>query len=322
MESDLVHKHKTKLELSVVCPLFNEEGNVIKLHEAIVKSLKKMGRSFEIIFVNDGSTDKTEERCRQLSPLTLINFRKNFGQTAALDCGISKAQGAIILTMDGDLQNDPEDFPKLIKKLKEGYDVVSGWRKNRQDPFSKKFLSRGADLLRKFLINDNIHDSGCSLKAYREECFRDTHLFGEMHRFIPAVLKIQGFTVAEIEVVHHPRKFGETKYTWTRVVKGFLDMISVWFWKKYANRPLHLFGGLGILFSGMGSLLVLIMLILRIFYAVPLSNRIWPMVGIFMVLAGIQFLISGLLADIAAKSYYDGERKNYTVKDVIENNNS
>lgn len=318
MESD--SRLKTKPDFSVVCPLFNEEGNVEKLHEAIIKSLSKMKRSFEIIFVNDGSTDKTEEKCQQLSPLTLINFRKNFGQTAALDCGINRAQGAVILTIDGDFQNDPADFPKLVEKLEEGYDVVSGWRKQRQDSFSKKFLSKGADFLRKFLINDNIHDSGCTLKAYRRECFKDTYLFGEMHRFIPAVLKIQGFTVAEVEVAHYPRKSGETKYTWTRVVKGFLDMVSVWFWKKYANRPLHLFGGLGILFSGAGSVLILVLIILRIFYAVPLSDKIWPMVGVFMVLAGIQFLISGLLADIVAKSYYNGERKNYAVKDVIENN--
>ncbi len=310
---------KKELTFSVVCPLFNEEGNVERLHREILDSLQKMGEPFEIIFVNDGSTDKTGEKCRQLAPLTLINFRKNFGQTAALDCGIRKARGAIILTIDGDLQNDPADFPKLVAKLKEGYDLVSGWRKKRRDPFSKKFISRGADFLRKFLIDDGIHDSGCTLKAYREECFHDTHLFGEMHRFIPAVLKIQGFTVAEVDVNHRSRQSGETKYTWTRVIKGFLDMLSVWFWKKYANRPLHLFGGLGIFFSGVGSFLILALVILRIFYGVPLSDKIWPMVGIFMVLAGVQFFISGLLADIAVKNYYNGERKNYTVKNVIEN---
>jgi glycosyltransferase involved in cell wall biosynthesis len=305
--------------LSVVCPIFNEEQNVEKLHREILDSLQSLGKPFEVIFVNDGSDDRTEQRCKRLFPLILINFRKNFGQTAALDCGIKKAQGDIILTIDGDLQNDPADFPRLIDKLGEGYDLVSGWRKKRQDPFLKKFISRGADFLRKFLINDNIHDSGCTLKAYRKECFQDTYLFGEMHRFIPAVLKIQGFKVAEIEVNHRARKFGRTKYTWTRVIKGFLDMISVWFWKKYASRPLHLFGGMGIFFFGLGSLLIFILIVLRIFYGIPLSDKIWPMVGIFMVLAGIQLFISGLLADIAVKNYYSGKRKNYVVKDVLEN---
>jgi glycosyltransferase involved in cell wall biosynthesis len=305
--------------LSVVCPIFNEEQNVEKLHREILDSLQSLGKPFEVIFVNDGSDDRTEQRCKRLFPLILINFRKNFGQTAALDCGIKKAQGDIILTIDGDLQNDPADFPRLIDKLGEGYDLVSGWRKKRQDPFLKKFISRGADFLRKFLINDNIHDSGCTLKAYRKECFQDTYLFGEMHRFIPAVLKIQGFKVAEIEVNHRARKFGRTKYTWTRVIKGFLDMISVWFWKKYASRPLHLFGGMGIFFFGLGSLLIFILIVLRIFYGIPLSDKIWPMVGIFMVLAGIQLFISGLLADIAVKNYYSGKRKNYVVKNVLEN---
>ncbi|MBU2025788.1 glycosyltransferase, partial [Patescibacteria group bacterium] len=220
------------------------------------------------------------------------------------------------LTLDGDLQNDPADFPRLIAKLEQGYDVVSGWRKKRRDPFSKKIISRGADFLRKFLINDGIHDSGCTLKAYRRKCFSDVDLFGEMHRFIPAILKIQGFEVSEVEVVHHPRKNGQTKYNWTRTVKGFLDMISVWFWKKYANRPLHLFGSMGIFLSSLGFMLMIALLVLRLFYGIALSDKIWPMIAVFLILAGLQLLISGLMADIAVKNYYNGQRKNYSIKSI------
>ena len=311
-------EEQAKPALSVVCPLFNEEGNVRKLHEQIAKSLRRIGRPFEIIFVNDGSTDRTREICETLSPVTLVSFRKNFGQTAALDCGIKKARGDIILTLDGDLQNDPADFPRLVAKLEEGYDVVSGWRKNRKDPFSKKLLSRGADFLRTFLINDNIHDSGCTLKAYRRESFEDVDLYGEMHRFIPAILKIKGFSVCEIVVTHHPRIMGKTKYNWTRTIKGLLDLISVWFWKKYATRPLHLFGGLGIFSFGGGIVIAVALIIMRLFYGTALSNKIWPLVAIFMMLAGMQFFISGLLADIAVKNYYNDKRKNYVVRDTVE----
>ncbi len=306
--------------LSVVVPLYNEEGNVRELHQKIVEACQNLGKSFEIVFIDDGSRDKTNEICRPLRPLKLITFRKNFGQTAAFDAGFKNSTGEIIITMDGDLQNDPADIKLLLEKLEEGFDVVSGWRVNRMDSLSKKIFSRTANLLRKFLIDDGIHDSGCSLKAYRRECFDDLDLFGEMHRFIPAALKIQGFTVTEIPVSHHPRKHGVTKYNWKRGVKGFVDMISIWFWKKYANRPLHLFGAGGLIVFGIGILLSFALLVARIFYAVSLSNKIWPLIAVFMILMGIQLFIFGLLADITAKSYYKVQgRMNYKIKEIVEN---
>jgi glycosyltransferase involved in cell wall biosynthesis len=314
----LAQKEK-KPYVSIICPLYNEAGNVQELHQKIVKSLEKINKSFEIIFINDGSFDNTREEGEKLKPLKLINFRKNFGQTAALDCGFSEAKGEILITLDGDLQNDPRDFKKLIRKIKEGYDVVSGWRKDRKDSFSKRFISRGADFLRKFLIDDQIHDSGCTLKAYRRECFTNLELYGEMHRFIPAILKIQGFSVTEVVVRHHPRKWGKTKYGISRTVKGFLDLISVWFWKKYSSRPLHLFGGMGIILFNLGILGLIILLFVRLYYGIALSNKIWPLVAVFLILAGIQFLVSGLLADIAVKSYYNSKRKNYSIKDILIN---
>lgn len=306
--------------LSIVVPAYNEEGNVRELHEKIVDACQKLGRTFEIVFIDDGSRDKTNEICRSLFPLKLITFRKNFGQTAAFDAGIKNSTGEIIVTMDGDLQNDPADIKLLLDKMNEGNDVVSGWRVKRNDDFSKRFFSRAANVLRKILIDDGIHDSGCSLKAYKRECFEDLDLFGEMHRFIPATLKVQGFKVAEIPVSHHPRKHGVTKYNWKRGIKGLVDMISVWFWKKYANRPLHLFGagGLIVFFGGLASGIA--MIVARIFYDVPLSNKIWPLVSVFLVLMGIQLFVFGLLADIAVKNYYKSQGKmNYKIREIVEN---
>jgi glycosyltransferase involved in cell wall biosynthesis len=305
--------------LSVIVPLKNEEGNVRELHRRILEAVQKIGRPFEIIFVDDGSKDGTLSATTGLSPLKLIVFRKNFGQTAAFDAGIKASRGEIIITLDGDLQNDPADIPLLLTKMDEGYDVVSGWRVKRQDPWSKKIPSRIANLLRKVLIQDNIHDSGCSLKAYRRECFKDVDLFGEMHRFIPAILELDGFKVGEVKVSHHPRLHGVTKYNWKRGMKGFVDMISIWFWRKYSYRPLHLFGGGGVLLFTVGTGILLWMLTLKIFFHASLAERLWPLIGVFFVLIGVQLFVSGLLADMVVRSYYQvRNRMNYAVREVKE----
>ena len=304
--------------LSVVVPLYNEEGNVRDLHQKIVEALQKIGSPFEVIFVDDGSRDKTLEMCRGLSPLRLVAFRKNFGQTAAFDAGIKAATGEIIITLDGDLQNDPADIPLLLAKMDEGYDVVSGWRFKRKDPFMKRFFSRTANLLRGMLVKDGIHDSGCSLKAYKRECFKEIDLFGEMHRFMPALLALDGFRVSEVKVSHHPRIHGVTKYNWKRAVKGFVDMIAIWFWRKYSHRPIHLFGGSGILLSVVGSGILLWMLVEKLVFGASLSERLWPLVGIFFVLIGVQLFIYGLLADIIVRNYYHmRQRMNYVIREVI-----
>jgi glycosyltransferase involved in cell wall biosynthesis len=305
--------------LSVIVPLYNEEGNVVELHKRIKEACESLRKSYEIIFINDGSTDDTVEKCKNLSPLKLIVFRKWFGQTAGFDAGIKVAQGNIIITMDGDLQNDPADIKLLLEEMNKGYDVVSGWRFKRKDNFSKRFFSRGANLLRKILIQDNIHDSGCSLKAYKKGCFEDVDLFGEMHRFIPAILELQGYKVGEVKVSHHPRIHGVTFYNWKRSIKGFVDMISIWFWRKYANRPLHLFGGSGIIIFIIGFAILIWMAVMKIFFSASLSEKIWPMMGVFLIMIGIQLFIFGLLADILIKNYYK-ERKqmNYSIKEIIE----
>jgi len=308
-----------KPQLSAVVPLYNEEGNVKELHKRIKDAFEKLGKSYEIIFVDDGSSDGTVKDCEGLTPLKLIKFRKNFGQTAAFDVGIKEAQGEILITMDGDLQNDPNDIGLLLSEMEKGYDVVSGWRWQRKDSVSKKFFSRGANMLRKILIQDNIHDSGCSLKAYKKECFKDVDLFGEMHRFIPAILELQGFRVGEVKVNHYPRVHGKTKYNWKRSIKGLVDMVSIWFWRKYSNRPLHLFGGSGIILSMIGIAILIWMVIAKIFFHESLSEKIWPLVGIFLILVGIQLFVFGLLADILIKNYYKNKNQmNYSVKEIVE----
>lgn len=310
---------ENELYLSIIVPLKNEEGNVKELHRRILAAVQKIGRPFEIIFIDDGSKDGTLRATVGLTPLKVISFRKNFGQTAAFDAGIKESRGNIIVTLDGDLQNDPADIPLLLAKIEEGFDVVSGWRVKRQDPWSKKIPSRIANFLRKILIHDNIHDSGCSLKAYRRECFKDVDLFGEMHRFIPAILELDGFRVSEVPVTHHPRLHGVTKYNWKRGIKGFVDMLAIWFWRKYSYRPLHLFGGGGVSLFMIGSAILFWMLIEKVVFEASLSERLWPLVGIFFVLIGVQLFVSGLLADMVVRSYYQSRnRMNYSIREVRE----
>ncbi len=304
-------------KISVVVPLYNEEDNVKELHKRIVLACKKLKQEYEIIFVDDGSTDKTVSNAKKLSPLTLIEFRKNFGQTAAFDAGFKASSGNIIITMDGDLQNDPSDIPLLLNKMNEGYDIVSGWRKKRHDSVEKKVFSRTANLLRKILLKDSIHDSGCSLKAFKKQALESVDLFGEMHRFIPAILEFDGWKVGEVEVSHHPRVHGKTKYNWKRGVKGFVDMVFIWFWRSYSSRPIHFFGGTGIVFILIGSLILLWMLVEKFVFNGSISDRIWPLMGVFIIILGVQFLIFGLLADIIIKNYYKvRDRMNYSIKSV------
>lgn len=303
--------------ISLVVPLYNEEDNVAKLHSEIKEVCQREQYDYEIIFVDDGSSDNTIAEVKKLSPVKIIRLRKNFGQTAAMDAGIHQAVKDYIITMDGDRQNDPNDIPRLIKHLEvNDFDVVSGWRKNRKDTFTKHFVSRGANLLRKILIHDGIHDSGCSLKIYRRECFESLRLYGEMHRFIPALLIIKGFNVGEIEVHHRPRTAGKTKYNWKRTIKGLIDMIAVWFWNKYSVRPLHLLGGMGIFVFSLG---VLAFLITTISYIAgqSMSDTALPILTAFLLFTGIQLFISGLHADIMIKNYFETTKNNsYSIRSI------
>lgn len=306
--------------ISVVVPVYNESGNVKELFEEIKAVCVKENYTYEIIFVDDGSSDDTVKQCAELKPLKLIKFRRNFGQTAAMDAGIKAAQYDYIVTMDGDRQNDPSDIPNMLQYMTENdLDVVSGWRKNRKDTVMKKFTSRGANLLRGIIVKDNIHDSGCSLKVYKKECFENVTLYGEMHRFIPALLKIKGFTVGEVVVNHRPRTAGVTKYNWKRTFKGFVDMISVWFWNKFAVRPLHLLGSAGIISIFVGVIFAIWSVMLFIL-GNNMSDYMQPIVSVLFLLAGLFLFVFGLMSDILVKTYYGSKIDTpYTIKEVIDN---
>lgn len=308
-------------KVSVVVPVYNEEGNVRELHQEIKDVCEKNRYEYEIIFVNDGSGDKTDEICRTLVPLKYICMRRNFGQTAAMDAGIKAAKYDYIVTMDGDRQNDPEDIPHMLDYLVENdLDVVSGWRKHRKDTFMKRFISRGANFLRGILVKDGIHDSGCSLKVYKRECFKGVNLYGEQHRFIPALLKIKGFKVGEQVVNHRARTAGVTKYNWHRTVKGFVDMISVWFWNKYASRPLHILGGFGIMFLGLGGVCGVWSIVLFALGRKMSQNIMVPLMTVFFVVIGLLMFILGLMSEIMIKTYYGANLDTpYSVKEVVEN---
>lgn len=310
----------TKPFVSVIVPVFNEQDAISSLHSDIIKVCQKIGKPFEVIFINDGSTDNSLAVMKSLRPLKIINFRKNFGQTAALDSGIKHARGKYLITMDGDGQNNPKDIPRLIKHLeKNGLDIVSGWRKKRRDKLTKRFASRAVAVVRRLLINDRIHDSGCTLKIFKRECFEDVDLHGEIHRFIPAVLVIKGFSVGEIEVDHLPRTTGKTKYNWKRGIKGNLDILAIWFWKKYAARPLHFFGSLGLLLLLASGIMLVCLITGKIFFHISLNRTALTELTMITFLAGSQFLVFGLLADILSKLYFSktGETP-YSIKEIIE----
>lgn len=311
------------MDLSIVIPVFNEKGNVSELHRRIIQALNPLHRAYEVIFVDDGSDDGTFEELKHLpAPVKIIRFRRNWGQTAAMDAGIKAAKGGIIVTMDGDLQNDPADIPHLIKKMEDdNLDVVSGWRKDRHDPFMKKFISKVAGVLRGILVKDGIHDSGCTLKAYKKECFSTVDLYGEMHRFVVALLMLKGYKVGEVVVKHHARKHGVTKYSLNRTVKGFLDMLSVWFWKKFANRPLHLLGGAGLFMILAGVLSGGLAVYKKLFQGVDLSDTAFTVLTMFLFFFGLFMFIAGILADMISKIYFANSRdRAYLIAEVIEKN--
>ena len=312
---------KTPEELSIVVPLYNEEENVEKLHEEIMLVCRRNHYVFEIIFIDDGSTDGTYQRAKTLSPLKIIQFRKNFGQTAAFDAGIKSAKYPYIITMDGDCQNDPNDIPLLIKTLEQNkLDIVSGWRKERKDSFMKRFISRGALTFRRYLIKDHIHDSGCSLKIYKKECFDGLSLYGEMHRFIPALLMGSGYRVGEIVVNHRPRYKGVSKYNWKRTIKGIVDMIAIAFWHKFASRPLHFLGGMGLLLILLGFCTGAVTAF-NFLSGQGMSETAWPLLTVFFFLAGAQFFVSGLIIDVLLRNHYETtQNRAYSIKKIWQNN--
>ncbi|MFQ6135784.1 MAG: glycosyltransferase family 2 protein [Candidatus Hydrothermarchaeales archaeon] len=296
-------------ELSVIIPVLNEEENLVELYPKLKGVLDGLNRMYEIIFIDDGSTDNTFATLEKIHEkdknVKVIRFRKNFGQTAAISAGFNYAKGGIIVTMDGDLQNDPGDIPLLLRNIEEGYDVVNGWRIDRKDPLLKKIPSRFSNWLARYLTKVEIHDFGCTLKAYRRGAVEKIELYGEMHRYIPALLSWRGFKITEIKVSHHPRRHGETKYGNWRLVKGFLDLINLKFWTQYSTRPLHFFGVLGLVQFIVGFLIGVYLSVIRLFFGVSIADRPLLLLAVLLVILGVQFITFGFLSEIVVRIYYD-----------------
>ena len=300
--------------ISIVVPLYNEEENLPILNSSLLGVLQKLDKPFEIIYVDDGSTDKTfpilQSICNSNPSIKAIRLRRNFGQTAAMSAGFDHARGEIIITIDGDLQNDPADIPRLLEKLDEGYDIVSGWRKDRKDKlFSRKIPSMIANRIIGKTTGVRLHDYGCTLKAYRAEVIKPIPLYGELHRFIPALASIYGARITEIPVDHHPRRYGTSKYTLSRTFRVIMDLITVIFLKFFAHRPLHIFGWSGAIFFIIGFIIDAYLAFQKIFFGASLSNRPLLLLGILLILAGLQMFGTGLLAEIQMRTYHESQGK-------------
>lgn len=294
--------------ISVVIPLLNEEDSLIELSQGLEKVFKYLNCNYEVIFIDDGSTDnsfgKIKEIHRKNPKFHCIKLRRNYGKSAALAKGFRAAKGNIVITMDADLQDDPEEIPELISVLNTGYDLVSGWKKIRYDPFIKKHTSKLFNYFTSKLSGVKLHDFNCGLKAYKKDVVKSLKIYGEMHRYIPALAYLSGFKVTEKTVKHHARKYGVTKFGASRFVNGFLDLMTVVFTNKYMKRPLHFFGSLGIITSFLGFGISVYLVCLKIFEGLALSDRPLFLVGIFLIIVGIQFLSLGLIAEMITKSNY------------------
>ena len=315
------------MKLSIVIPIFNEEENLPLIYAEVKGVLEGMGVEHEILFIDDGSTDNSLNLIRAIQnndPAVIgISFRKNFGQTAAMSAGFDYATGDVIVTMDGDLQNDPHDIPHMIQKIGEGYDVVTGWRHDRKDAFiSRKLPSIIANKIISWTTKVSLHDYGCTLKAFRREVIKNIKLYGEMHRFIPAIASGMGISFTEIKVNHRPRRFGTSKYGISRTIRVILDLITVKFLLSYATRPIQVFGLLGFVSGSVGFLIALVMTIQRQFFGVPLADRPLLFLAILLIFVGIQFVSLGLIAELQARTYHESQRKPvYYVREVVSTRN-
>lgn len=302
------------MKISIVLPIYNEEVNIPILYKEIVEVFKTLKYDYEVIAVDDASRDESFKKLKEIAgkdtKFKVLHFRYNAGQTAAMSAGIKAATGDIIIPMDSDLQNDPKDIPHFVAKIQEGYDVVSGWRKNRQDfAISRKLPSKVANYIIRSITNVRVHDYGCSMKAYKRELIQDIPLYGEMHRFIPAYAGWNGGRVTEIVVNHRARIHGKTKYGISRTFKVLLDLVVVKFLSKYMNKPMHFFGGIGFISLGLGGLMAIVSIILKLlsirsFVATPL-----PIFSALFIIVGVQLIAMGVIAEILIRVYYESQGK-------------
>jgi glycosyltransferase involved in cell wall biosynthesis len=310
--------------LSLIVPVYNEEKNLPLLIEAIQKALDPLPYTWEVVFVDDGSEDSSLQVLTQLAEKTpdhlhVVSFRRNFGQTAAIAAGLDYARGEIIVLLDADMQNDPADIPMLLEKLDDGYDLVSGWRKRRQDPYLTRTLpSNLANMLISRVTGVPLHDYGCTLKAYRREVLEGFRLYGEMHRFIPVFAKSVGAKITEVQVNHQPRKFGKTKYGLERTVKVILDLFTVKFLVIYSSKPIYLFGGAGLALIFGSGVMLLYLFVRRILSQIAVLGSPLFQVSVMLLIMGFQSVLMGLIAELLVRTYYESQRKpTYRIRKTI-----
>ena len=303
-------------KISLVIPLFNEEESVIPLSHEIRKALSRVNIDYEVILIDDGSTDASLKNLKEITRtdnrFKFLSFRKNYGKSAALHEGFKVASGDVVVTLDADLQDDPHEIQNLLKKLEEGYDLCSGWKKKRQDPFIKKISSKFFNLVTRLISGVKIHDFNCGLKAYRKEVVENVKVYGELHRYIPVLASWQGFKVTEVTVNHHPRRYGKTKFGVSRFFKGFVDLITVIFVTRYIKRPMHFFGFFGAVSFLIGFLILAYLTILWI-QGIPLSNRPIIFLGMLLIIVGVQLFAVGLLGEVIV--FNSVSEREYVIKD-------
>ncbi|MCX5701648.1 MAG: glycosyltransferase family 2 protein [Candidatus Omnitrophica bacterium] len=310
--------------LSIIIPVYNEAENLRLLHHKLIQALDNLGREYELIYVDDSSTDDSNKFLQEFeasnSKVKVIRLARNFGQTLAIQAGIDYSHGDIFILMDADLQNDPGDIPKLLQKIDEGYDVVSGWRKQRRDPlFSKKLPSFIGNKLISFLFGVRIHDLGCTLKAYRRNIIANIRLYGEMHRLLPLYAAMNGASITEVEVSHNPRLTGKTHYGWERIFKVSLDLITVRFFEKYSTKPIYFFGSVGVGMLMLGAMVGIAVIIRTVFFQ---GAWISPLLFISLMFfaMGVQLILMGLLAEIIIRIYYQSQKtQTYLIKETKNN---
>jgi len=318
---------KNTMDLSIVVPVYNECENLPLLYKAIGDAVSPLGLEWEVIFVDDGSRDRSLDVLEGLAAedpahTRVVALRRNFGQTAAIAAGIDHSAGEIIVLMDADLQNDPMDIPAMLAKIQDGYDVVSGWRKNRQDNFSRRLPSQIANRLISWSTGVFLHDYGCTLKAYRREVITGFRLYGEMHRFIPAYANSVGARIIELPVHHHPRRFGKAKYGLERTLKVMLDLLTVKFLSSYANKPIYLFGGAGAILILISAIILVTLFIRRVFFNIDVLTSPFFTMSTMIFLMGFQSILMGLIAELLVRTYHESQgKRTYTVRKTINTSN-
>lgn len=316
------------MDLSIIVPVYNEQENLPLLYQAVIQAVQPLQRTWELVLVDDGSRDGSVKVLEELAAcdpehVRVVELRRNFGQTAAIAAGIDHSCGEIVVLMDADLQNDPADIPMMLAKLDEGYDLVSGWRKHRQDNISRTLPSHFANHLISWATGVHLHDYGCTLKAYRREVITGYRLYGEMHRFIPVYANAVGARMVEMPVNHHPRRLGKSKYGLERTLKVILDLLTVKFLQSFANKPIYLFGGFGAALIAISLALLLFLFVRRVFFDISVLSSPFFQMSTMIFMMGFQSILMGLIAELLARTYHESQNKpTYTVRQVINGSNN